>query len=243
MKTVSLVSFLVFSLSAFGQGISLKDYPFTMTDVLTRGQNRNTLFTSMNHSLIKGGSICSNRAHVWSYDFKRKYGIDSAKIFLFYTEKTGKIGRKTWWYHVAPVIAEAGTAWVMDRTYADTPLTVAQWLYDFTEVKHCQEIRANDLDLIDRMHRERTYPEYTSTYGRSDCYYHITPGGLWTPSLVASHLTGTDASGRPTYVSSEFNMNHVLSACTEAAAGKLGRVFGNPKKKCKEYLGLESLVD
>lgn len=245
MKLVSLLSLIVLSLSLHAQEIKLKDYPYSMTDILARGQNRNTLFSSMNTDLIKtGSSICSNRALVWVYDFKRNYGINAAKIFLFYTGKTGRIGRKTWWYHVAPIINEGGKVWVMDPGFIpkiEAPLTTSQWFQEFVGTTKCREIRAEETDLVERMQWERTFPEYTPEYGRADCYYHIAPAGLWTPGIVASYLSGKDSEGRPIpHMSMEFDQEQVFDACVEAASTRLGRVFGDPKKKCRRYLGYSS---
>lgn len=242
MKILSVLVCLI-SFSVKAQGLSLKDYDFTVTDILSRGQNRMQLFNRMNTDLIKtGSSICSNRALVWVYDFKRFYGIDAAKIFLFYTGKTGRIGRKTWWYHVAPIINEGGHLWVMDPGFIpkiDSPLTMRQWFKEFVGVESCREIRANETDLVERMAWERTFPEYTHEYGRVDCYYHLTPAGLWTPGAVSEFLLGKDADGRPVPPkSSEFDMDELMQACKEAASTKLGRVFGDPKKKCQEYFGI-----
>lgn len=242
MKLVLVLVLGLLSSQALAQGLTLKDYRFSMTDILSRGQNRDSLYKSMNTDLMKlGSSICSNRALVWVTDMKRFQRIDAAKIFLFYTGKNGRVGRKTWWYHVAPLVNEGGKPWVLDPGFPSmikTPLTITDWLNEFIGTSNCREIRAGQNELIENMFYERTFPERTS-YGVAECYYHVTPNGLWTPGHVARHLLGTDSEGTPIpHEGFEINMSQVLEACTEAASSKLGRVFGNPKKKCAEYFGI-----
>jgi hypothetical protein len=242
MKTLALSLLSIFTVStAFSQAISLDDYKGSLiTDIATKGISKEKLFSSMDRNFIKvGGSICSNRALMWLYDYKKKHDIDGAKIFLFYTKKTGEVGSKTWWYHVSPMVNENGKLWVMDAGFPSSirkPLTQSEWLNKFIGSDKCKAIKGSETELIEKMFSGRVFPETTS-YGTYDCYYKLTPAGYWTPASVAMSLLGVDESGTPVhYVRDEIKKSEVYTACTEAVTSGLGRIFGAGKKKCKEYI-------
>src|SRR4051812_47878310 len=114
-KTMLSILALSFTLLANANELEVKDYNFTITDLAEKGLSKEELFKNMNRDFIKlGNSICANRAHMWSFDFKRTYDVDAGKIFLFYTHKTGSTGETGWWYHVAPVLGENKKLFVMD---------------------------------------------------------------------------------------------------------------------------------
>jgi hypothetical protein len=243
MKSFLMAIALGMASSAFAQDVSLTNYPnWKMTDISTKGHKKEILFSKMNRNLIKvGASICSNRALVWAYDFKRNQDIDAGKLFLFYTKKTGEVGLKTWWYHVTPVINENGSIYAMDAGFPGSivkPITPNEWLKKFAGSTNCKEIKANETDLIERMFDGYVYPSTTS-HGTYDCYYTITPGGYWTPGSVAKGLLGVDEDGKPVhYVRDEIDNDEVYEACVEAVTSSVGRVLGGGKKRCKDYLGL-----
>ncbi len=235
------LSLLVSAAPALAQ-VTLPDYNWSVTDIAQKHIKREVLFTHMNRDFIDvGTSICSNRALMWVYDFKREHNIDAAKIFLFYTKKTGEVGRKTWWYHVAPVVNEADKLWVMDAGFPFSirqPVTINDWLNFFVGSNRCKEIKAGENDLIERMFYGQVFPETTS-YGTYDCYYKIAPAGYWTPASVAMNLLGVDSEGESVQlVRDEIDKDEVYSACLEATTSSLGRVLGSGKKKCKKYLDL-----
>jgi hypothetical protein len=232
----------LFSSVVLAQNVALKDYNWSTDDIALKGVTKEKLFTSMDRDLVKlVDSICSNRALLWLYDFKRQHNIDGSKIFLFYTGKTGEAGAKTWWYHVSPIIVEHGTEWVMDAGFSRNirkPLLVNDWLKTFTGSTNCKEISANETDLIERMFSGRVFPESTQ-YGSYDCYYKKVPAGYWTPASVAMNLLGVTANGSPiTFDRPEINKNEVYAACKEAVTGPLGYVLGNGARKCRKYLDL-----
>ena len=243
MKTIFLVLLLILTTSVFSQTINLKDFNnWNMTDITSKGVTKEKLFSNMNRDLIKmGDSICSNRAMVWVYDLKRKHDVDAGKIFLFYTKKSGNIGRKTWWYHVAPVVNEKGSIFVLDAGFSGQilgALSPKEWLKNFSGSTNCKEIQAGENDLIERMFTGYTFPESTA-YGSYDCYYKYTPAGYWTPSSVAMGLLGVDEDGKPVqYARDEINTDEVYQACVEAVSTSIGRAFGSGPKKCSKYLGL-----
>lgn len=242
MKTLVMALALGMSVSAFAQEVILSDFNnWKMTDVASKGYKKEDLFNQMNRKLIKlQTSVCSNRALVWAYDFKKNQDIDAGKLFLFYAKKTGDVGRKSWWYHVTPVINEKGSVFAMDAGFPSvikTPLTPAVWLKSFTGSNNCKEIKATDTDLISKMLDGYVFPGTTS-HGSFDCYYIYTPGGYWTPAAVAMGLLGKDEAGKPVrHVRDEIDNEEVLAACIEAVTTPLGRVFGG-QNRCEKYLGL-----
>ena len=78
--------------SANAQDVVLANFNnWKMTDVSLKGYKKEVLFSKMNRKIVKpGASICSNRALVWAYDFKRNQNIDAGKLFLF-TQKNREI--------------------------------------------------------------------------------------------------------------------------------------------------------
>lgn len=237
-----LVTATFLSTLAQAQNVALPDYNWSSDDIATKGITKEKLFSSMDRDLVKlGDSICSNRALLWLYDFKRNYDIDGSKIFLFYTGKTGDAGAKTWWYHVSPIVAERGVEWVMDAGFSrsiNSPLLIKDWVKRFTGSTNCKEIQANETDLIERMFKGQVFPE-TTKYGTYDCYYKKVPAGYWTPASVAMNLLGTTANGTATtFERPEINKNEVYAACKEAVTGPIGYALGAGKKKCKKYLDI-----
>lgn len=241
MKKFFSLALLAMAGSAFAQNYKIPDFNFELTDISSKNLTQGELFEGMDRTLIKrGASICSNRAHVWAYDFKRNNDLDTGKIFLYYTAKTGNLGDIVWWYHVAPVVADKGVPVVMDAGFSNVygPMSPKSWLERFTKSTNCKEMKASETDLIERIFKARTFPETTS-YGTYDCYYKIVPGTLWTPSHMAKAILGRDATGTPIQFSrNEINVNEVYTACVEAVTTGFGRFLGSGKKRCAKYLGL-----
>jgi hypothetical protein len=239
MKVVMTALLTLFSFASIAQDITLPGEDYVMNDIASLGIAKEEVFKGMDRKFIKlGGSICANRAHMWSYDFKRDHNIDGGKLFLFYTKKTGEGTLKNWWYHVTPVINEKGQIFAMDAGFSGIkkPLTPKEWLHYFTGSYNCREIQDTDTDLINRMFKGAAFPE-TTAVGTYDCYYRIVPAGYWFPSSVAKHLLGTDSSGRPVrFERPEIRKEEVYSACVEAVTSSIGRFLGGGKKKCREYV-------
>lgn len=241
MKSIFLF-ILVFLTATFvyAQDVQVPHYESWVEDLTYRGHRKENLFSEMQKKIIKfDGSICSNRAHMWAYDFQRFYEVDSAKLFLFYTSKTSRAGGKDWWYHVTPIVNERGALYAMDRAFMNAPVTVDYWLKYFAGKKStCYEIKNDDVDLIQRMFITMPFPEKTYR-GEFDCYYKIVPKGIWFPMGIAMDLLQTDRSGTPIYFNrnSQIPEGEVYEACLEAAKGDGFRLFSSSaKKKCRHYL-------
>ncbi len=236
-------AFVAFALcfSSITLALPLKDYDWRLTDVASKGLTKEDLFSRMDRQFIKTkSSICSNRAHMWANDFKRRHGLDTGKIFLFYTQKKSDLSLRTWWYHVSPVVNENGAIWVLDAGFPGwikNPLSPQDWLQKFSNSTNCKELQASETDLIELIFKGQTFPHQTA-YGTYDCYYKFVPHTLWTPEIVAMNLLGRDASGRPVRVERpDIDSNELYQACMEATTGKIGWALGAAKKQCREYVG------
>ncbi len=229
MKT-TLLTALLFS-TTLSASVSIPDYNWQVTDLAEAGLKKEELFSRMDRKFIKvGSSICANRALMWLNDFKTSNNVDGAKIFLFYTNKSHGIGLKTWWYHVAPIVAENNELFVMDAGFNfPGPVTPKTWMDNFSRGGNCKEIKAGEDDLIELMHQGQQFPTNTR-YGEYNCYYKIVPAGLWFPQTVAASLTGGN-------IPNEIQNDEVYAACLEAVTSPIGRRFGAGKKSCRKYIG------
>jgi hypothetical protein len=229
MKTLTVFFFLI--------QMAWAQIPYT--DLAQTKYTKEQIFSNMDRSLIKlGDSICSNRALMWLYDFKKDYDVEGGKIFLFFTSKTGKQGRITWWYHVSPTVLENNQEWVMDAgfSFIQKPLSVKEWLKAFTQTTECKEIQDEEKDLIALMHKGLVFPEVTE-YGKYDCYYKKVEAGLWTPNSVAMSRLGVDAYGNTVdFKRPEIEKGEVRAACLEAVTNPVGRILGMGKKRCQKFL-------
>lgn len=232
--------FFLFSVSAFSQDIRLSDYKFAIKDISKQGTTKESEYKKLNLKLVKiFDSICSNRAHVWAWDMKLR-GVDSAKVFMFFTPKTSRQDGINWWYHTAPVVNEKGKFYVLDGGYPDrfkTAIALKPWLKNFNGPSStCKELKISEEDLISLIFKARSFPEVTS-HGKYNCYYKITPPGFWVPNQVAINLLGKNSEGRPMNLQrDEIKQSEVYSACLEASRGPLGDVFNSSKKKCNNFL-------
>jgi hypothetical protein len=64
---------------------------------------------------------------MWAFDMWSKMGINSQKIFMFYTDRYQAIDEFDWWFHVAPVVTADGVDYVLDGTFMKKPVTVKEW--------------------------------------------------------------------------------------------------------------------
>lgn len=239
------LSLFLISTSIFSQTITIPEYNYVVRDIKERHLTKESIYEEMNRILVRSkDSICSNRAHVWGWDFYLN-DIESPKIFLFFTKETGSFDGVTWWYHVSPLLNEGGKLWVMDAGYpsrVSTPLSVKDWLKTFNGVKSvCKQINSGDTDLIQRMYGGNTFPEQTR-HGKYNCYYRITPPGYWTPSQIAKNLLGKSETGNAiNFDRSEINADEVFFACTETATTPIGYALRRKKGQCRYFLTHGSL--
>lgn len=89
------------------------------------------LFNRLNPK-FKRVSECSDRAHVWSYDEFKNYGIKTQKVFVFFTASYIDRTRFKWWFHVAPLVTiKEGSGRteqkVLDYRFMDRPQPIKTW--------------------------------------------------------------------------------------------------------------------
>lgn len=238
MKIIFSMALAMFAINGKAQDIKIEGYDWTVPDIASRGLSKENLYEHMDTDFIKAQkSICSNRALMWSQNFKSEYKLDTAKVFLFYTKKKARASVKTWWYHVAPAVNENGQIWMMDPGFpgfVDGPLSILDWAETMTSSRNCKQIMPSETDLVERMFDAQIFPQNTP-YGWHDCYYIITPHTLWTPETVAMSLLGKNSEGRPVQFSRpRIDQDEYYQACIEATTGKLGFLFGGNKEKCKK---------
>ncbi len=242
------IFFIILSFSSIAAPLKIKDYDHTLTDILSHGLNKETLFRRMDRKFIKlNSSICSNRALMWGHDFKRLYGIDTGKIFVFYTQKKYDSNlATTWWYHVSPVVNEGSRVWVLDAGFPgfiNSPLIMQEWLRKFTNFSTCKEISANETELVEYVYGSSLFPKFTR-YGFHRCYYKIVPHTFWTPEQVAQNLLGKRKDGSPVRVErNEIHPRDLFKACSEATTNKFEYALGATRKECKRYAGVTDLLD
>lgn len=233
---------------AFGAAGYLKDFDYQLTDIAEKGLTKEPLFSKMERGMLDlEKSICSNRAHLWGYDFTRKARINTGKIFIFFGSSIWKNDSKGYMYHVAPYIIENGNEYVMEATYSDIkkPLTVEEWIenetYNRVKGSDCLEITAADTDLTAFFYERKNLPENRGPGKISaPCYIRKVPGHYWFPANIAYHDLKKDIDGnKMDYNPQSFEIDEVLMACNEAASSKTGRFFGTGKEKCKKHLNIK----
>jgi hypothetical protein len=76
-------------------------------------------------------SQCYNRAHVWVYESKQFYDINSMKAFLFFTRKYIRQYNFGWWFHVAPLalvkMGDEIEEKILDNSFTTGPTSVKSW--------------------------------------------------------------------------------------------------------------------
>ena len=126
-------------------------------------------------------SQCFNRAHVWANDEFKNHGIQSMKVFVFFTASYIRKARFNWWFHVAPLVKykdDSGevVSKVLDYRYADSPLSVKEWTDMFVySNRSCLETTK--------------FSEYDHNPQTEDCYLIYTSMYYWMPQDIAQRDT------------------------------------------------------
>ena len=129
----------VTSLGKLRNPVSRTGKPFvyepTVLDSLTDAQK---IFNSLRRGSTSW-SQCYNRAHVWAYESKKVFNLDSMKVFMFYTRKYIREYNFQWWFHVSPFTYTmedgAKTERVLDFKFTRGPLHMKNWTDIFMKNK------------------------------------------------------------------------------------------------------------
>ena len=107
VKKMVLLCLFVGVPKAFSADVGIDGYNYSVTDVKSKGLTAQRLFDSMSTSWMDlEHSVCANRAHVWSYDLHRKYGINTGTIFIFFGAKVWDGQKHSYWYHAGTYVVE-----------------------------------------------------------------------------------------------------------------------------------------
>ena len=103
------------------------DRAFEPTDVGTV-ERATQIFNSLDNT-NRDQSQCFKRAHMWAFDLWSRLGINSTKMFIFYTNRFRELEDFDWWFHVAPALKVNGETYVIDRgfDFIDSPLKPNDW--------------------------------------------------------------------------------------------------------------------
>lgn len=136
-------------------------------------------------------SQCYNRAHIWTYEEWKKTGLNSSKVFLFFTSRYIRNYRYKWWFHVSPMVSTAGGDLVLDRRYTSGPRTKDNWTKNFIySGRKCPIVN--------------NYYDYRNNQQSEDCYMIPTSMYFWQPRNIQSRDNGGTTPTQ--YIQS--NINH-----------------------------------
>lgn len=120
-------------------------------------------------------SQCFNRAHVWSYEWRKKHNLYSSKVWLFFTRRFIRKYQFEWWFHVAPtvhvIVDGAVRERVMDIKYSQGPRKLKQWTDTF--------MRDNaNCPVVEKYSDHANYPESGSCFVMKSSMYYYQPVDL-----------------------------------------------------------------
>jgi hypothetical protein len=214
--------------------IEIPGYQYLVTDIKAKGLTAQDLFDSLSRNWMDlEHSVCANRAHIWSYDLHRKYGINTGTIFVFFGKKVWKGQRHKYWYHAGTYVVEDGQELVLEGSYPGrfkAPLTVVEWMDQEMEgangkvdASRCVEIKKDeDRDLTERFYVHAFLPsERPKGKDAYHCYYRKVPGYLAYPETVAEQELGVDEDGNKVddWITG-YDRSTLFSACVDAYAGR-----------------------
>ncbi len=129
-------------------------------------------------------SQCYNRAHVWAYEEFRRSGLNSQKLFMFFTSRYIWNYNYKWWFHVTPMVLTTEDGAVveraLDRTFTSRPLLRKAWSDIFIKSKReCPVVRK--------------YSDYENHQQEEDCYHIPVTMYYWQPrDIDANERTGAE---------------------------------------------------
>ncbi len=179
MKKLLLVSTMLMSFMAnaidFGPISPMRDYA---PSVHTYSEMLN--FWNTMDKKVKGKD-CYKRAHVWSWDMFKNYGVKSTKVFIHYTDKWNREldkhaksrSNKTWDYHVAPAVKLVdGTTMVLDGHVGKVPLkpvTLNEWV-EFLNARGEYLLKERQQELLKDLYKYKRKLAKTSSSRKSAKY-------------------------------------------------------------------------
>ena len=139
---------------------------FTPT-VLRSPEEARTIFNGLRR-YSRSYSQCYNRAHIWAYESRNKFQLDSMKVFMFYTRKYIREYNFQWWFHVAPFtyVADNGRAYesVLDKKFSRGPTDMKGWTDIFMKNKVTCPVISKYTDYENHQEEEYCYLYKASMY-------------------------------------------------------------------------------
>jgi hypothetical protein len=141
---------------------------FAPTDLKTF-EAADSVFKNMLNDGDKNRSQCFKRAHMWSFDMWSQLGINSEKLYIFWTQRFQAIDDYDWWFHVTPVVTVNGEKFAMDGTFMKKPTPINEWKNFFmkTDKITCPVIT--------------NYKQYEGNQWNRLCYLMLTPMYYFSP--------------------------------------------------------------
>ncbi len=146
------------------------------------------VFDLLPTSVFTKHSGCYQRAHYWSHSLSEYYGINSMKVFLFFTNRYHREFNYAWGFHVATLIPTRVTdgsiqdlvfdpvflsppSWASEADlykYDSKPVSIHQWTRYFVYPE-------TECPVIE------TYADYVNQQDLSYCFIMKTPMYLYSP--------------------------------------------------------------
>lgn len=146
------------------EGQSMNQEPFQPA-IVKNNNEALKIFNKMRKDYNKSGE-CYNRAHVWAYEEFMRSGLNSMKIFMFFTERYIRKYNYNWWFHVTPMVYVGSTKSprTLDRRYTTGPRQTKTWSDIFIKSKQrCKKVNKFD-DFFLNQKKADCYHIYTSMY-------------------------------------------------------------------------------
>lgn len=205
-----IIALLIFGIStstlSFAQNRLPPDqlYPGYQPTLFSSYTELKKIFDQMPLGFKSGGIVdlgrnsqCYQRAELWSYDLHRNFKVELMKVFVFYTHayKEDYYRRHhqkfDWWFHVAPyaLVKDAQTSslkeFVLDPTFATSPLSMKDWTDLFIESKKkCGEF----ISYLDFEKEVVNGPD--AIFGTEHCYIVRVPATDYDPTDVEARARG-----------------------------------------------------
>ncbi len=128
--------------SAPEQLVGFEKQNFTPTILPSYSEARNIFRNQRGRSMRN--SECYHRAHIWSWEAYKNSGVNSMKVFMFFTQKYILENDYEWWFHVSPMVyvkeGNKVVEYVMDKRFLDGPALIPIWTNIFVRGRSCPEI-------------------------------------------------------------------------------------------------------
>lgn len=121
------------------------------------------IFKNMDRNFQRS-SQCYNRAHIWAFEEFKRSGLQSMKMFMFYTKRYIWDYDFDWWFHVSPMTYVKNQAMVLDRMFMKGPATIKDWSLRFIQSKRDCPVVKKYADYVNNQETEHCYLMPVSMY-------------------------------------------------------------------------------